>query len=138
AERDAVDRFTTLYMADKVGAVFRGRISGVARFGLFARLDDTGADGIIPVRTLPDDYYIYDEKRQAFVGRRTRRVYQLAQPVVVRLEQADRLTGGMSFSIVEGDENGNEAKRPGANRDHRESRDQRKHFGRRRSKRIDN
>jgi ribonuclease R len=101
AERDAVDRFTTLYMADKVGAVFPARISGVARFGLFARLDETGADGIIPMHALPADYYHFDEKRQAFVGRRTKRTYQLAQPVVVKLEQADKLTGSMSFSIVE-------------------------------------
>lgn len=102
AERDAVDRFTTLYLADRTGATFPARISGVARFGLFARLNETGADGIIPVNSLPDDYYFHDEKRQALVGRRTRRVYQLAQPVVVRLEQADRLTGSMSFVLVEG------------------------------------
>ena len=101
AERDATDRFITLFMADRVGATFAGRISGVARFGLFARLNETGADGIIPINTLPDDHYFHDEKRQALVGKRTRRVFQLAQPVVVRLEQADRLTGGMSFSLVE-------------------------------------
>ncbi len=103
AERDAMDRYVTLFMADRVGATFPARISGVARFGLFARLDETGADGIIPISTLPDDYYFHDEKRQAFVGRRTKRVYQLAQPVIVKLEQADRLTGGMQFSVVEGD-----------------------------------
>jgi ribonuclease R len=106
AERDAVDRFITLFMADRVGATFAARISGVARFGLFARLNETGADGIIPITTLPQDYYIHDEKRQALVGRRTRRTFQLAQPVIVRLEQADRLTGGMVFHIVEGDETG--------------------------------
>jgi ribonuclease R len=103
AERDAVDRFITLFMADRVGSTFPARISGVARFGLFARLDETGADGIIPMNALPDDYYIHDEKRQALVGRRTKKVYQLAQPVLVRLTQADRLTGSMAMTIV-GDE----------------------------------
>ncbi|MDE2030470.1 MAG: ribonuclease R, partial [Alphaproteobacteria bacterium] len=93
AERDATDRFVTLFMADRVGAVFPARISGVARFGLFARLDETGADGIIPMSSLPDDYYFHDEKRQALIGRRTKKTYQLAQKVTVRLEQADRLTG---------------------------------------------
>ena len=101
AERDATDRFITLFMMDRVGATFPARISGVARFGLFARLDETGADGIIPINSLPDDYYFHDESRQALVGKRTKRVYQLAQTVMVRLEQADRLTGGMSFSIVD-------------------------------------
>jgi len=110
AERDATDRFTTLYMADKVEAVFPARISGVARFGLFARLNETGADGIIPIHALPQDYYQFDEKRQAFVGRRTHRTYRLAQPVVVRLEQADKLTGSMSFSIVEDGKSSDSAK----------------------------
>ena len=107
AERDAVDRYVTLFMMDRVGAVFPARVSGVARFGLFARLNETGADGIIPINTLPDDYYFHDEKRQALIGKRTKRTFQLAQPIVVRLEQADRLTGSMSFSIVETDDNGN-------------------------------
>ena len=106
AERDAVDRYITLFMADRVGAVFPARISGVARFGLFARLDETGADGIIPISTLPNDFYFHDEKRQALVGKRTGRVFQLAQPITVRLEQADRLTGSMSFVIVDADSTG--------------------------------
>ena len=101
AERDATDRFITLFMADRVGATFAARISGVARFGLFARLDETGADGIIPMNTLPDDYYFHDEKRQALIGRKTKKTYQLAQRVMVKLTQADRLTGSMAMELVE-------------------------------------
>jgi len=101
AERDATDRFTTLYLMDRVGATFAARISGVARFGIFARIEENGADGIIPLNALPDDYYHHDEKRQALIGRRSKRVFRLADPVTVRLEQADRLTGSMSFTIVE-------------------------------------
>ena len=101
AERDATDRFVTLFMADRVGATFPAHISGVARFGLFARLDETGADGIIPINTLPDDFYVHNEKQQALIGRRTKRVFQLAQPVLVKLTQADRLTGSMALAIVE-------------------------------------
>ena len=101
AERDATDRYMTLFMAGHIGAVFAARISGVARFGLFARLNETGADGIIPMNSLPDDYYFHDEKRQALVGRRSKKVYQLAQHVMVRLEQADKITGGMAFSLIE-------------------------------------
>ncbi|HAX91062.1 MAG TPA: ribonuclease R, partial [Rhodospirillaceae bacterium] len=101
AERDVVDRFTTLFMLDKVGAVFPARISGVARFGLFARLNETGADGIIPFNALPRDYYEYNEKRQAMVGQRHGRVYQLGSKINVRLEQADKLTGSMGFAIVD-------------------------------------
>ena len=95
-----------------VGSTFPARISGVARFGLFARLNETGADGIIPIHSLPDDHYFHDEKRQALVGKRTRKTYQLAQPVIVRLEQADKLTGGMSFSLVEAEDSENKPKKP--------------------------
>ena len=101
AEREAVDRYTTLFLAERIGDVFEGRISGVARFGLFARLDENGADGIIPFNDLPRDYYTYDEKNQSLVGRRTGRVFQLAQKVKVKLIKADKLTGSMAFTIVE-------------------------------------
>ena len=84
----------------------------VARFGLFARLDETGADGIIPLQSLPQDYYHFDEKKQAFIGRRTKRVFRLAQPVTVKLEEADRLTGSMRFKIVENEENSGGEKTP--------------------------
>ncbi|NTU77755.1 MAG: VacB/RNase II family 3'-5' exoribonuclease, partial [Alphaproteobacteria bacterium] len=101
AEREAVDRFTTMFLADKVGTVFAARISGVARFGLFARLDETGADGIIPFQALPHDFYNHDEKRHALVGQRKGRVYQLAQAVKVRLLLAEKLTGSLQFEVVE-------------------------------------
>jgi len=101
AERDVVDKLTALFLQDKVGATFEARISGVARFGLFARLNETGADGIIPFGSLPRDYYVFDEKKQALIGERHGRIYRLATPITVRLETADRLTGGMSFAIVE-------------------------------------
>lgn len=100
AEREAVDRFVALFLTNKVGAVFEARISGVARFGLFARLDESGADGILPFKALPYDYYELDEKRQALVGQRTKRSFQLGEKVRVRLEETDRLTGSMSFSLV--------------------------------------
>ncbi len=101
AERDAIDRYTTLFLADKIDVVFSARISGVARFGLFARLDDTGADGMIPFNALPRDFYHHDEKRHALVGQRTKREYQLGMPVKVRLDKADKLTGSLGFTIVE-------------------------------------
>jgi len=100
AERDATDRFITLFMADRVGVTFHARISGVARFGLFARLDETGADGIIPIEALPADRYFHNEKRQALIGKRTKKIYQLAQPILVRLTNADNLTGSMTLVPV--------------------------------------
>jgi ribonuclease R len=102
AERAAVDRFTTQFLADRVGAVFHGRINGVTRFGLFITLNDTGADGLIPIRSLPDDYYIHDEAHQRLRGRSSGKTYVLGEAVEVRLVEARPLTGGMIFELMDG------------------------------------
>ncbi len=101
AERDAVDRFTAAYLADRIGGQFSGRINGVTRFGLFITLHETGADGLVPIRTLPDDYYVHDEGRHSLRGRRTRREYQLGKSVDIRLVEASPVTGGMIFKLME-------------------------------------
>jgi ribonuclease R len=100
AERDAVDRYVAAFLADKVDSEFEGRISGVARFGLFINLRETGADGIIPISTLPQDFYDHDEGRHALVGRRSGRTFQLGQSVTVRLVSADALTGGITLELL--------------------------------------
>ncbi|MBC7801601.1 MAG: RNB domain-containing ribonuclease, partial [Gemmatimonadaceae bacterium] len=100
AEREAIDRYLAAYMADKVGAVFAARVSGVQRFGLFVTLAETGASGLIPMSALPDDFWLYDEATQSLSGRRTRATYRLAQDVDVRLTEASPVTGGLLFQMV--------------------------------------
>ncbi len=102
AERDALDRYTTSFLADRVGAVFSGRINGVTRFGLFVTLDETGADGLVPVSTLPWDRYDHDEVHHALVGQETGMVYRLGERVKVELAEADTVTGGMVFHLLSG------------------------------------
>jgi ribonuclease R len=102
AERDAQDRFVAAFLADRVGATFAGRINGVTRFGLFVTLDQTGADGLIPIRTLPSDYYFHDEARHRLIGRRTGRTFVLGDPIEVRLAEADIVTGGLLLELLEG------------------------------------
>ncbi len=104
AERDAIDRFTAAYLAQRIGAVFRGRIAGVTRFGLFVKLDDSGADGLVPIGTLPSDYYDHEVRRHALIGRRWGRRYTLGEPVWVRLVEAEPVTGGLLLRLVEDDE----------------------------------
>ena len=100
AEREALDRFTAAYLSDQVGADFRGRISGVTRFGLFVKLDETGADGLVPIATLGDEYFVHDEARHALVGRRSGTTYQLGQNVEVRLAEATPVTGGLRLELL--------------------------------------
>ena len=93
AERNTIDRFAASYLSGHVGATFAGRISGVTSFGLFVKLTESGADGLVPIRSLPDDYYIHDEKQHALVGRRNKLVYRLGAQVMVALVEADPVTG---------------------------------------------
>ena len=107
AERDAVERYIAAHMADKIGASFAARISGVTRFGLFVTLSETGASGLVPVSSLSapsgaDEIWMHDEAAQALIGRRSGVAYRLAQAVVVRLVEAAPLTGGLLFAIGDG------------------------------------
>ena len=101
AERDAVDRFTAAYLQDKVGALFAGRITGVTRFGLFVMLHESGADGLVPISTLPDDYYDHDETHHCLVGRRWGRQYRLGEEVRVRLVEAEPISGGLVVQLAD-------------------------------------
>ena len=99
-ERDAIGRYTAAFMASHIGEIFEGRISGVSRFGLFVRLAGNGAEGLIPISTLPDDFYVHEEAKHQLVGRRSGRSFQLAQSVTVKLREADGLTGSTLFSLM--------------------------------------
>lgn len=126
AERDSVDRYVASYLIDRVGAVFKGRISGVTRFGLFIRLDETGADGIVPMRALDDDYYIHDEALHALIGERHGGIYRLGAKVDVRLEEATPITGGLRFELLTTPEKGLLKTSPGRKQPPARSRGKRK------------
>ncbi len=100
AERNAIDRFAAAYLSKRLGAEFEGVITGVTRFGLFVQLKENGADGIVPMRSLPQDFYVHDEKAHALVGKRSGRVFRLGAPVTVMLMEADGLTGSTVLQLV--------------------------------------
>lgn len=100
AERSAVDRFTAKWLATRIGEEYKGRINGVTRFGLFVTLLENGADGLVPIRTLPQDYYEHDEQQHALIGRKTGIIYRLGAPLTIRIVEADGLTGSSVFEVV--------------------------------------
>ncbi len=102
AERDASDRYVAAFMADKTASVFAARVSGATRFGLFVTLPESGATGIVPRSSLPDDYWRHDEREQTLIGRRTGLVFRLGQAVEVRLRDANPVTGGLVFDLLQG------------------------------------
>lgn len=100
AERETVDRLIAHHLADRIGATFEGRIGGVTRAGLFIKLNDTGADGFVPARTIGDDYFQYDEKRHAMIGRRSGEIYRLGDRVTVKLVEAIPVAGALRFELL--------------------------------------
>ncbi|MEO1194665.1 MAG: ribonuclease R [Pseudomonadota bacterium] len=101
AERDTTDRYLAAYLADRVGTEIGGRISGVQRFGAFVRLDETGADGLIPVRSIGREFFHYDRDAQTLMGSDTGQIISLGQRVLVRLVEAAPVTGGLILELLE-------------------------------------
>jgi ribonuclease R len=100
AERETVDRLVAHWLADRIGATFAGRIAGVTRAGLFVKLDETGADGFVPMRTLGADYFHFDEARHAVIGTRTGEMHRLGDRVEVKLVEAAPLAGALRFELL--------------------------------------
>jgi ribonuclease R len=100
AERETADRLIAHHLADRIGASFQGRISGVTRAGLFVKLDGTGADGLVPIRSLGSEYFNYDEARHALVGSRSGAMHRLGDVVDVRLVEALPIAGALRFELL--------------------------------------
>jgi ribonuclease R len=100
AERETVDRLIAHFLADRVGATFSGHISGVTRAGLFVKLDETGADGFVPARTVGSEYFRYREDRHALVGDESGETFRLGDKVSVKLIEAAPVAGALRFEIL--------------------------------------
>jgi ribonuclease R len=101
AERAAIERYRATLLAGSIGSLFAARISGVTGFGLFVTLSDNGADGLVPISSLPSDYYDRDERAHRLIGRSSGRVFRLGDEVSVRLVEADGIGGRLVFRIEE-------------------------------------
>ena len=101
AERDTTDRYLAAYLSDRVGATFTGRISGIAKFGVFVKLDETGADAMIPMRNLGAEFFHYDADSQTLMGADTGQIISLGQRATVKLAEALPVTGGLIVDLVD-------------------------------------
>ena len=132
AERETVDRLIAHFLSEQVGAIFDGRISGVTRAGLFVKLDDTGADGFIPARTIGADYFRYHEDRHALIGARSGETHRLGDRVTVRLVEAAPVAGALRFELLsEGRHNGARRRRTRERPAHEQRRAQRERMKKR-------
>jgi ribonuclease R len=102
AERSANDRYSARFMAQKLGESFDAIITSVMGFGVFVRLDNCYADALLPVRSLPYDYYEHDDKRQTLTGRNNGIAFSLGEKIPVTLKTADPITGRLAVDYAGG------------------------------------
>ena len=101
AERDTTDRYLASFLSERVGAEFTGRISGIARFGVFVKMDGTGADGLLPIRSLGNEYFHHDRDAQTLTGSDSGQIISIGLRVKVLLAEATPVTGGILLDLLE-------------------------------------
>ncbi|MEO0342788.1 MAG: ribonuclease R [Pseudomonadota bacterium] len=100
AERDTTDRYLAAFLSDRVGAEFSGRVSGIAKFGLFVKLDETGADGLVPMAYLGREYWRYNDRDKTLKGSDSGRLIAVGMPAEVRLADAAPIQGGLTLEVL--------------------------------------
>ncbi|MEJ5080866.1 MULTISPECIES: ribonuclease R [unclassified Ochrobactrum] len=100
AERETVDRLIAHFLAAHLGDEYEGRVTGVTRAGLFVSLATYGADGLVPISTLGNEYYLYDEANHALAGERSGKGFRLGDTVTVKLVEALPVAGALRFEMV--------------------------------------
>lgn len=100
AERDSIKYKQVEFMESKIGEEFEGIITGVVEWGLYVEEHNTMAEGLVPVRTLTDDYYTHDEKHYQLVGQRTKKKYRLGDKVKMKLVRANREDKRLEWVLV--------------------------------------
>ena len=100
AERESIKYKMVEYMAEHIGEDFDAHISGIRSFGIYCEIDENHCEGLVPIGDLDDDYYDFDEQNYCLVGRRRRHVYQLGDPIRIRVAAANLEKRQLNFAIV--------------------------------------
>ena len=101
AERDSIKYKMVEFMADKIGNTYDAHISGLTSYGIYAQIDETHCEGMIPIRDLGDDYYDFDEKNFMIVGRRHHTKYQLGDPIRIQVARANLERKQLDFTLAD-------------------------------------
>ena len=99
AERETIDRYVAAYLAAHVGELVDARITGVQNFGFFATVEGLGGDGLVPVSTMGDERFFFDEAGRALEGVESGDRYTVGQHLQLRLAEADPINGSLRFEL---------------------------------------
>ena len=101
AERSSIKYMQVKYMQDHKDEVFGGVITGVTEWGIYVEISSNKCEGMVRIRDIKSDYYVFDEKQYAIVGQSTKHIYQLGDDVVVRVKNADLERKHLDFTLIE-------------------------------------
>ena len=101
AERDSIKYKMVEFMADKIGNTYDAHISGITSYGIYAQIDETHCEGMIPIRDLGNDYYDFDEKNYMIIGRRHHTKYQLGDPIRIQVARANLERKQLDFTLAD-------------------------------------
>ena len=101
AERDSIKFMQIKYMQDKTNKKFNGVISGITDWGIFVEIVENKCEGMIPVRDLKGDYYIYNKDEHSLIGKKSKTKYQLGDSIQVQVKHADLIKKQLDFILAE-------------------------------------
>ncbi len=101
AERDTKDRYLAAFLTNRIGGEFSARINGLSKSGIFVRLDETGADGLIPLSYLFGDRYRLNDEKNKLIGRSSKNTFNIGANVLVKLKKANPISGGLIFELIQ-------------------------------------
>ena len=100
AERDSIKFMQVKFLKNKIGFIYDGVISGVTEWGLYIEITENKCEGLVKVSSIKDDHYVFDEKKYALIGYRTKSSYQIGQKVKIKIQRADLERKQMDFILV--------------------------------------
>ena len=99
AERESIKYKMVEFLGEHLGEVYDAHISGIQTYGIFCEIDENHCEGLVPISDLDDDYYVFDEQNYCLRGRRKHRVYQLGDPIRIRVASANLEKRQIDFTI---------------------------------------
>ncbi len=100
AERASIKFMQVLYMSDKIGQTFKGKITGIAKYGIFVEDSYSKSEGLIRIRSIKQDHFFYEDDTNQFVGKNTGEVLRMGTPVEIKLIKTDLVNKNIDFELL--------------------------------------
>ena len=87
-------------MQDKIGNQYQGTITGVSDWGIYVEIEENKCEGMVYIRDIKEDKYFYNINEQSLIGKKTKKKYQLGDPLKIEVKKADLIKKHLDFTII--------------------------------------